>query len=126
AQMQAANFWDDPIQAGKISQEHKLIETKIEDWRLILTELSQAIETLSQLSDEDYTILENDFISLITKAKNLYLDTLLNQKYDHCSAILTVICGTGGKDAQDFTQMLARMYLRYAENQSFTATILAE
>jgi peptide chain release factor 2 len=82
--------------------------------------------SLNGLSDEDFVVLREEYENLIATAKTLYIDTLLNDKYDHCSAILTVICGTGGKDAQDFTEMLARMYLRYADKQDYKVTVLSE
>jgi len=52
------------------------------------------------------------------------LETLLNGKYDKHSCMLSIQCGLGGADAQDWTSMLARMYQRYAERKGFQVTIL--
>jgi len=60
------------------------------------------------------------------KWKSLNIATFLNDKFDRRSAIVSVYCGLGGKDAQDFTQMLSRMYLRYAEKVGFTTEVLDE
>jgi peptide chain release factor 2 len=124
--MEDVDFWNDAEEAATVSQRCKILELKIEEWQTIFNELEEAIVLLESMSEEDFEFMKSDILTVLKKSKSLYLDTLLSGKYDAAPAILTVVCGTGGKDAQDFTEMLARMYLKYAEKQGFSVKILSE
>lgn len=56
--------------------------------------------------------------------EELWLSSLLSKKYDNSNCVITLHAGAGGEEAQDWTDMLSRMYLRYAEKQGFEAKIL--
>lgn len=78
------------------------------------------IENDQSLFDE----LTNELSTLQQDLEKLRLDTLLNGKYDGYNAILTLHAGAGGTEAQDWTQMLLRMYQMFAEKNGYKTTIL--
>lgn len=95
--MQSSEFWADHVKAAEVTQE--------------LSQLNEAV-TLFELAETDEDIAELEKL------------TLLAGEYDAAPAILSVTAGSGGTEAQDWAEMLLRMYLRYAEKQGMTATIL--
>jgi peptide chain release factor 2 len=125
-QIAQPDFWDNPDVASVISQKVSFYQTTLETWKTVFRKLQNTKEMLSEISADEYEVMYEDFVKVLFDAKNLYLQTLLDGKFDKNSAILSVICGTGGKDAQDFTEILARMYGRYAEKRGFKVEILDE
>lgn len=125
---QQADFWNDQQKAQKISKELSDLQKELEAWEKIqgdvnaLWELFPGIDIekdpqggaeFKQLVDS----LEQDWHKLETK-------TFLHGKYDPYDVIMSIHAGTGGKDAMDFTGMLLRMYLRYAEQQGYVTEIV--
>lgn len=121
-------FWDDLENSQKVLQRTKGLKTKIERYEWLVSELDD-IKTLNELGMEEN---EADVIPEIRdgldKLKNRYeklkLETLLTQPYDKNNAILTLHAGAGGTEAQDWVQMLLRMYTRWAEAHDYTVKIL--
>lgn len=127
-QMQKSDFWDDNVRAQTISQEASNLQKMVQNWEDIkrdadeLTALFSSIdvENNPQEADEYKTMCEDFF----ERWRKLEISTFLSGKYDKNNALLSIHAGTGGKDAQDWAEMLLRMYLRYAEKAGFTAKIL--
>ncbi len=122
--MSQEGFWDDTEKAAGITREANSIEEKL---RKISSFAQRAddIEILSELTED-----ENGEKELIGEIRSLYNDldeelliTQLSGEYDGNSAILNLHVGVGGTDAQDFTQMLMRMYLRWAEKMGFKTKV---
>lgn len=86
---------------------------------LVLTELALEYADESQLDEikSDYKKFVNDF-------ENLKLSTLLSGQYDSCNSIITLHAGAGGTEAQDWCEMLLRMYVRYAEKHGYKVETL--
>jgi peptide chain release factor 2 len=124
--MNNEDFWQNPDQAAKVTQQLKFYESTIEKWSSIESQIEETVALLEELSEQDFADLTDEFVQLLATANSLYISSLLNQKHDQNNAILSVICGTGGKDAQDFTALLARMYFRYAEKNNFKITKIEE
>lgn len=120
------DFWDNPEKASIVSQKVKFYQSTLETWKNIFSKLDNTIEMIKELNEDEYSLMFDDFHKVLVEANRLYINTLLDGKFDKNVAILTVVCGTGGKDAQDFTEMLGRMYSRYAEKQDFKVEILDE
>jgi peptide chain release factor 2 len=97
--MQSGDFWADHVKAGEITQELKQLDD---------------IVTQFELSESEEEIAELEKL------------TLLSGEYDNQPALLSITAGSGGTEAQDWAEMLMRMYLRYAEKQGMTATILEQ
>ena len=96
----------------------------VDDWNKISQRIAYLLE-LAQLNDE--TIRPDITADLVEIEKDLErrdFDFLLSGKYDRNNALLAIHSGAGGVDAQDWTQMLERMYLRWAENRGFRTEIL--
>src|ERR1035438_6511841 len=121
-----SDFWqDNALAQEKLKQQAKLTR-QIEPWQRLQASLKDIIE-LSSLKDED---LSNDLEKQIEDASSLYKqlkeELKLNGPYDGQDAIVSIFAGAGGTDAQDWTQMLFRMYVRWAEKNSFKVKIIDE
>ena len=120
-EINAQDFWNDRENAQKILKKSKQIQTKLESYNTASSKLED-LEVLFELATEDEN-LEEELIKEIDDVqadiKQLSLQVLLSGEYDANNAILSVHSGTGGLDAQDWTQMLLRMYTRFAQNMGF-------
>ncbi|MBR1592288.1 MAG: peptide chain release factor 2 [Ruminococcus sp.] len=121
-------FWDDLENSQKVLQETKSLEKKIEKYnRLnesledIITLIELSIEEDDESSLDEITSESNAFKSKLEEEK---LATLLNGEYDNSNAILTFHAGAGGTEAQDWAEMLYRMYNRWAERHDYKVTLL--
>ncbi len=121
-------FWNDVAHSQKVAQQIKRLENKIKkhdrlvsDWEdcLTLCEMAQEEEDASLLDEivESYATIESEM-------QDRRLAALLTGEYDGNNAILTLHAGAGGTEAQDWTQMLLRMYTRWAERHGFTVQTL--
>ncbi len=127
-QMQAPGFWDNPDQAAEVSQKADHIQKQINQWQEVEKECQDLLELLETIHPEDDPAAAEEYRLMVEKFTKkwaaLSIQTFLNAKYDTNNAIFTIHTGTGGKDAQDFSEMLLRMYLRWAEQNEFKAEIL--
>ncbi len=107
--------------AQKILKKSKSLEKKIEDYEMVKNKFDDILvlfDFASQDSSfEEELSKETDDLEKITDS--LSTSIMLNGQYDANNAILSVHAGTGGLDAQDWTQMLLRMYNRFASNMGF-------
>lgn len=90
-----------------------------------VNDISELAES-NDLSDEDIRLLEKECATIEDAFYEWELKTLLGGEYDKNSALLTVRSGAGGVDAQDFAEMIIRMYIRYAERRNFRTRLLDE
>ncbi len=123
-----ADFWSDPEEAKKTQQRISQINNKAEEYKK-LTETLDDLTILTELGkeEEDREIIAE--ISSQLKAwdkefEQLRLRTLLNEEHDNSNAILTLHAGAGGTEAQDWCEMLFRMYSRWAENNKYEMKVL--
>ena len=128
AMQEAPGFWDDPEKSQKIVVKTKQTEMKIErfekmaaDWEDLMTICEMAAE-----EDDDSMLdeLKEGFAALASEMESCRLETLLTGKYDKNNALMGFQAGAGGTEAQDWCQMLYRMYTRWAERHGFTYKIL--
>jgi peptide chain release factor 2 len=126
--MESEDFWNDHEQAQKILKEKKKIQVKVDEYH----ELAEKFEDIKVLIDlaeeeEDHSLvpeIEAAYDGYKEKAEELRIKTLLNGEYDGKNAILSIHAGSGGLDAQDWAEMLLRMYSRWAESKEYGVTIL--
>ncbi len=126
--MEAPDAWDDPEKAqGKMKLLGALKED-VEGYAKLVSE-KEDLETLLELAAEDpdpsYIPEANEMLSAFKEHfEAIRIRTLLSGEYDDCDAIVTLHAGTGGTEAMDWTQMLYRMYTRWAEDHHFTVEML--
>ena len=118
------SFWDDAAAAQKLNQELAALKGGVDTYRDLKAKYEDA-ETLYEMGiEESDPSMEGDIraeLNLIAEGlETLQLEVLLSGEYDANDAILTLHAGAGGTEAQDWTQMLLRMYGRWAERHGFT------
>ena len=122
--MSEPSFWDDAAAAQKLNQELAALKGGVDTYRDLKAKYEDA-ETLYEMGiEESDSSMEGDIraeLTLIAEGlETLQLEVLLSGEYDANDAILTLHAGAGGTEAQDWTQMLLRMYGRWAERHGFT------
>ena len=118
------SFWDDAAAAQKLNQELAALKGGVDTYKGLMAKYEDA-ETLYEMGiEEGDASMEDDIraeLDLIAEGlETLQLEVLLSGDYDANDAILTLHAGAGGTEAQDWTQMLLRMYGRWAERHGFT------
>ena len=121
-------FYDDMDKAGKILQKIKSLKNRVQGFNDIKNQWED-ISTLVELGleENDDSVLgevKSGYSELQEKIDNMKLDTLLSGKYDRLSAIITLHSGAGGTEAQDWCEMLYRMYNMWAERKGFKSEVI--
>jgi peptide chain release factor 2 len=124
--MAAEDFWNDPKKAATISGEHTRLKRKLDNLESLRTEVENVetfLEMAKDAGDADraelLSDLEQELRPLSTKLGQLQEDTLFSGEYDNGNAIVSIHSGEGGVDAQDWAEMLLRMYTRFWERRGF-------
>lgn len=123
-----ASFYDDMDAAGKIMQKIKGLRAKLSRYNELKTSWEDLV-TLVQLAIEeaDESVLDevkNGYNTLCSNLEDMKLETMLSGKYDKNSAVFTLHAGAGGTEAQDWCEMLYRMFTRWAERRGFKVETL--
>ncbi len=125
--MSKEDFWEDPQKAQDISKRAKVYRDKIEQYEKLIIELEE-LETMILFIEEGDDSFAEELIegigNLENKIEDIKIETLLRGEYDRCNAIISIHAGTGGLDAQDWAQMLLRMYTRWAEGKGYEVKML--
>ncbi len=126
-EMNAPEFWNNLERSTAVNRKVSHIESKLDHVKRLETRADDVEAMLELLSeDEDEGIAaecEQELESLSKDADALELETLMRGDYDSCNAVLSLHAGAGGTAAQDWTQMLYRMYTRYCERHGFKVTV---
>jgi len=121
--MGVPGFWDDQSEAARISTEHSRVTRRLERYERLVREYDDAAELLAldgSLEDEISALLE----PVERELERLIEDALFTGEYDAGDAVLEIHAGTGGTDAQDWAEMLLRMYQRWASDRGFEWELL--
>lgn len=117
-------FWDRPDNAQKTMKKISALQDEINHWDSITRQIDYTIE-LAQLEDENLRVeIDNEVLKIEAEVERREINAMLSGKYDRGDAILAIHAGAGGVDAQDWAEMLQRMYLRWAESRSYSAEVL--
>ena len=123
-QASAGGFWNDAEAAQKVMQKLAKLRAAVEQWQRVADRISDAIE-LAEMDDEDMRAdLEQETRDLVSLVESMSLQAMLSGDYDSEDAIFSIHAGAGGVDAQDWAEMLERMYLRWMEQNGYKAEIL--
>lgn len=126
AQIAQPGFWDDASAAQEISKRASNLRDSIDEYHQALQLLDDAQVALD-LADEEESFREeadNSLKALIILLDRLEVSSWFSGRFDAGDAILTVNPGSGGLEAQDWTEMLYRMYTRYAEKKGWKVKVL--
>jgi len=116
-------FWDDRQRAAQVSAEHARLSRRLERYRRLTQDYQDAQELLAMDGDMAAEI-EASIAPLRQELDRLQEDALFSGEYDAGDALVTIHAGTGGTDAQDWAEMLLRMYLRWAQSRGFQTDLL--
>ena len=127
-EMNQPEFWNDAERSSKVNQKLGQLKNKVEHYEKLLASADD-IEVMMDLAKEenDQDMVDEvgaELETLREAADALELETLMRGDYDDSPAILSLHAGAGGTEAQDWTQMLYRMYTRYCEKMGFTVKVL--
>lgn len=122
------DFWDNVDKAQKVAQELNALKSSVEMFAKLESRLEDTGLLLTMALEEDDQNMGQEIASEVESLQvdlhNLELATLLKGEYDKSNAIITLHAGAGGTEAQDWVQMLLRMYGRYAERAGFKLELL--
>ncbi len=122
--MAAPEFWNDAAAASAMSKQAAALRRQVDEWRGLQTIIRETLE-LAQLGDATLAAdIARTTAELVARFGAKEFELKLSGPYDKNTALLSIFAGTGGTDAQDWAEMLERMYLRWCENNGFTADIL--
>ncbi len=123
---QRGDLWSNPKEAQKILSELNKLKRLVDTGKKISKSL-ESLKEFSELLEEDESIEEELRLELKKVEKlleELELQTLFTDEYDSYNAVVTIHAGAGGVDAQDWAEMLLRMYTRWAEKNDFDLEIV--
>ena len=119
----APGFWDDQQRAARVSAEHARLTKRLERYERLSRDYEDARELFAmdgEMADEISASIE----PLRRELNRLQEDALFTGDYDGGDAVVTIHAGTGGTDAQDWAEILLRMYLRWASDRGFQAELV--
>ncbi len=122
------DFWNDPDQAGKVLQERSRLNERLEQWRALYKEVEDCA-TLLDLAEEEgdesaYQEVRRQTESLEKQIHDFSVSLMLRGEDDDRNAILSINAGAGGTEAQDWAEMLFRMYARWVERKGFKTEMI--
>ena len=128
--MSDPTFWADQNHAKSISKQATTLKNTVENWEKLAQETADLGTMAEMAKTEADKGLESDLNAKFEALEALFeqtrLTTFLSGKYDQNSAILSIHAGAGGVDAQDWTEILLRMYSRWTEKKGFKVSIIDE
>ena len=127
-EMNQPEFWNDQERSTRINQKLGNLKSRLEHYEKLLSGADD-IEVMIALAEEenDADMIKEageEIKALREQADALQLETMMRGEFDDCDAILSLHAGAGGTEAQDWTQMLYRMYTRYCEKMGFQVKLL--
>ncbi len=127
-QATADDFWSDLDNSQKVLQKTKQLENKIAGYEKMQGKLEDILTMIEMCMEEEDEDMQSEIVTEIAAFKQALedknLETLFSGEYDNKNAILTFHAGAGGTEAQDWAEMLYRMYNRWAERHNFKVQVL--
>lgn len=122
----APGFWEDAQRAQRVMRHLGQLRSRVETFGSLGTQIDD-LAALTELADDDPDLkaeIERDRVQVEEALDALEIELAMSGPYDNHEAILVVHSGEGGIDAQDFAEMLARMYIRWAEKKGYKVEVL--
>jgi peptide chain release factor 2 len=124
SQMATSEIWNNPTEAQEKSKQLAALNAIVDPWVTLRAQSSDIVELLEMDDDSLLVEFEAQVSALETEFVARRKDLLLGGEFDDHNAILRLSAGVGGTDAQDWTEMLERMYLRFTEKAGMSTTIV--
>lgn len=126
--MEDPSLWDDPESAQKKMKSLASMKTDVEGYQKLVSDRQDILDMI-EMADEDpdpelVPEIREMYEDFRERFESIRMKTLLAGEYDGCNAIVTLHAGTGGTEAMDWTDMLYRMYTRWAEAHGFQLEVL--
>ena len=126
--MNEPDFWNDLERSTSVSKKVRVIENKLEHYNKLIAradDVEATMELAEEMEDQDLVTEAGEEIGKLQEdLEQLRLETLLRGDYDNHNAYLSLHAGAGGTEAQDWTEMLSRMYMRYCERHGYEVKII--
>jgi len=124
SQLASSDVWNNLERAQSLSKQSAGLRAQIEPWQTLQAQVSDIVE-LMEIGDDSMTKeFDEQMVALETELARLKKDLLYQGKYDQHNAIVKLSAGAGGTDAQDWCEMLERMYLRWAEKAGLQTELI--
>ncbi|MBA3843215.1 MAG: peptide chain release factor 2 [Actinobacteria bacterium] len=123
-ELNAPGLWDDQARAAKVSAEHARVSRRLEGYRKLTGDYDDARELAEMDGGEMEGEIAAGLVPLRDELDRLQEAALFDGEYDSGDAVVTLQSGTGGTDAQDWAEMMLRMYERWAANRRFSIELL--
>ena len=123
-QLNEPEIWNNPDYAQSLAKKSASLQQTIQPWQILTVQLNDIIELITLEGDDLLAEFEEQINVLEQELERRKTDLLFSGKYDRREAVVRITAGVGGLDAQDFAQMLERMYLRWAEKSGMKATTI--
>lgn len=124
SELAVPEVWNNPIGAQKKSKQQAALSAIVQPWQTLRTQVDDILELL-EIGDESLlNEFEQQIKALEVEFTQRKKELLFNGPYDDHNAIIRITAGVGGTDAQDFAEMLERMYLRWAERSNVTSHVI--
>ena len=123
-----ADFWNDPERSQKVLGELKENKSTLDDYKELMALYESTLELLDMAIESEDESFTDDILADIKTIEKSYeeqrIKLLLSGEYDRSNAIVSIHPGAGGTEAQDWAEMLYRMYMRFSERQGFRFKVL--
>lgn len=124
AQLADSNVWANVERAQMLSKESASLRAEVESWQILRAQVHDLTELIELGDDSMCMEISGQIAALEQEYERLKKDLLFQGEYDSHSAILKLSAGAGGTDAQDWTEMLERMYLRWCEKSGMKTELI--
>lgn len=123
-QLSTSEIWNNPTYAQDLARQLASLKNMVDPWLTLRAQASDLTELMELGDDELVAEFDGQITAMEQEYERLRKDLLFDGEYDDHNAILRLSAGVGGTDAQDWTEMLERMYLRWAEKSNMSARVL--
>lgn len=124
AQLSNSEIWNNPTEAQAKNKQLAQLTNAVEPWLILKTQVADMVELINLGDDSLLQEFTGEIDALDKEFNRLKKDLMFRGKYDSKNAILRLSAGVGGTDAQDWTEMLERMYLRWADKSDMDAKVI--
>lgn len=121
-EMAVPEVWNNPTEAQNKSKQQAALAAMVQPWQTLRAQVDDIVELMSMGDDSLQAEFEGQIVALEQEFAERKKELLFNGPYDDHNAIVRISAGVGGTDAQDFAEMLERMYLRWGERHQMTTT----